>query len=132
MYISASAQMSSSVASSTTSIQSAQNSSIADPNAGKSDSSSHSWIAGAVLGPLIAIALVAGIFYFLRRRRDKADVFHPPAGYGVLPYNNYEYEADAKAAPVSVEIVRAPSRYDEDPGLYEMTSAHPQMPRSAY
>ena len=55
---------------------------------GDDGSTSNAWIAGAVIGPLVAVALIGFAVWFIRRRRRTAHVDHAPhemSGEGYHP-----------------------------------------------
>lgn len=72
-------------------------SSTSDPeSSGEDDSStSNAWIAGAVIGPLAAVALIGFAVWFIRRRKNNAQVELPPQ----------EMSGEAYRAPYKAEKV---------------------------
>lgn len=54
----------------------------------KSGSKSKAWIAGAVVGPVIGIALVVALVFFLLRRRKNKTVTAPQSGGAAMVHND--------------------------------------------
>ncbi|KAI8932377.1 hypothetical protein NX059_010565 [Plenodomus lindquistii] len=58
-----------------------------------SESKSKAWIAGAVIGPIVGLALVGlAVFFLLRRRRNKKTSAPPPTGPG-MTFNSSQQPA---------------------------------------
>ncbi|KAF1913315.1 hypothetical protein BDU57DRAFT_351297 [Ampelomyces quisqualis] len=75
---------------------------------GGGKSKSKAWIAGAVIGPLLGLALIGGaIFFFMRRKKNKGHNQHvapaagsmPPAGATAYQQNSYPIQTGSPSPP---------------------------------
>ncbi|KAI0140407.1 hypothetical protein BJ166DRAFT_117832 [Pestalotiopsis sp. NC0098] len=89
-------------------------SSTSSTSSGSGSSSSKAWIAGAVVGPVAALAMIALGFYLLRRRRRTAAAPTPDSNEGMRHldgHNSAKTELDASTTPsMQYDPVEMPSR----------------------
>lgn len=74
---------------------------LPDNDTGKKESKA--WIAGAVVGPLVGLALIGfGVFFFMRRKKNNSSIVAPATGsVGPAPtaYQQNSYPSDPNAPP---------------------------------
>ncbi|KAF2002111.1 hypothetical protein P154DRAFT_521249 [Amniculicola lignicola CBS 123094] len=93
------------------------------PPSPKSKSSSKAWIAGAVVGPIIGIALIAGVVFFLMKKKKKEDTTHGAAAATTTQPPTAQY-SDAKPTFVAAQGGFNPN------DQYGQQQAYPQQPMS--
>lgn len=80
---------------------SGSNSNTSSSSSSASTSSSKAWIAGAVIGPILGLALIALAISLLRRRRTKSSPAISEADSGAAKHNPYAHQG---AAPAYSEV----------------------------
>jgi LPXTG-motif cell wall-anchored protein len=92
----------------------------------KSTSTSKAWIAGAVVGPVVGLAIIAGlIWFFLRRRRNQKHTAPVETGSAVWS-PTLQSAVDYKTVPIEEnEAVVRENRMSELPGSNVFSSPQP-------
>jgi LPXTG-motif cell wall-anchored protein len=103
------------------------------PPAGEEKSESKAWIAGAVVGPLVGLALIGfGIFFFMRRKKNRNTSRNVAPASGSIPAPGVSaYQQNAY--PTNPGSPAQPQYYDH-PNMSQTGAAAPYDPhkQSAY
>lgn len=110
--------------------------STASPDSKKSSSGSKAWIAGVVVGPLIGIAIVAGVIFFLiRRKKNKQNNAQQTGGIAMGPPPGVQQYSDAKPQlTTNTSYGQAPPVVDNsyNQQTYNQGYAQPTSPAPQY